>query len=117
MYIIRNGTFGKYAERDIVGASSVSIAAATINGVFELSTESSLFRVYMLTSRFKIGFNMAAIPDGKFPDLDPVDFDLDVMRQIYDYAFDAASNGYDWLNVPPGLDPDEWFEPESSVAN
>ena len=114
MYIIRNGTFGKQTERDIVSASSVSIAAATINGVFDLSTQSSLFRVYMLTSRFNIGFNMAAIPDDKFPDLDPVDFNLDLMRQIYDYAFEAASNGYEWLTVPPGLDPDEWFEPAIS---
>ena len=109
MYIIRNGTYDKEANREIIGASSLSIATATINGVFELSTEASLFRTYMLTRRYGIGFNMAAIPDDMFPELNPVVFDRSVMQALYDYAFEAARNGYDWLNVPPGLDPDEWI--------
>ena len=64
----------------------------------------------MLTKRYGIGFNMAAIPDDMFPELNPVIFDLNVMRALYDYAFEAARKGYDWLTVPPGLDPDEWIE-------
>ena len=117
MYIIRNGTYGKEAVRDIVGASSLSIATATINGVFDLSTEASLFRTYMLTKRYNIGFNMAAIPDDMFPDLDPVIFDRELMQEVYDYAFDAASKGYDWLSIPPGLDPDEWIETQQPAAS
>jgi len=107
LYIIRNGTAHEEITRHIVEASSVSIASATINGVFDLSTESSLFRIYMLAARYNIDFNIAAIPDDMFPDLDPVDFNLEIMRKVYDYAHDQAKNGYKWAKRPPGLDPDE----------
>jgi hypothetical protein len=110
LYIIRNGTADEEVTRHIVDASSVSIASATINGVFELSTESSLFRVYMLAARYNIDFNIAAIPDEMFPELDPVDFNLDIMRRVYDYAHDQAQKGYKWAKLPPCLDPDERFE-------
>ncbi len=107
IYIIRNGTTDEHIRRDIVDASSVSIASATINGVFELSTDASLFRVYMLAARYKIDFNMAAIPDDTFPDLDPVIFDPTLMKKVYDHGFAEAKKGYPWMKAPPGLDRDE----------
>ena len=114
LYVIRNGRAGEETTRSIIAASSMSIASATINGVFTLSTDSSLFRVYVLANRNNIDFNLASIPDDAFPNLDPLVFDLATMRKVYDYAFEAARAGYEWTKVPPGLDPAEQFEAPGS---
>lgn len=105
LYIIRNGHADEIVVRKSIPGSSLSIASATIHGAFDLSTESSLFRVYALSSLFGIDFHMAAIPDSMFPDFDPIDFELTTMRRLYDYGFEQASRGYEWAKLPPGLDP------------
>jgi hypothetical protein len=107
LYVIRNGRAGEEITRKIVSGSSLSIASATINSVFTLSTDSSLFRGYVLARRNNIDYNLAAIPDDAFPELNPLVFDLATMRKVYDYAFEQARKGYEWAKVPPGLDPDE----------
>ena len=110
LYVIRNGRAGQEIRRSIVAASSLSIASATINGVFDLSTDSSLFRIYVLANRNNIDFNLASIPDDVFPELDPLVFNLVTMRKVYDYTFEKARAGYEWAKVPPRLDPDELIE-------
>lgn len=115
LYVIRNGRAGEEISRSIVAASSLSIASATINGVFALSTDSSLFRIYVLANRNNIDFNLAAIPDDAFPELVPLVFDFVTMRKVYDYAFEKASAGYEWAKVPPGLDPAELIEAPGSA--
>ncbi|MEM9380654.1 MAG: patatin-like phospholipase family protein [Planctomycetota bacterium] len=115
LYIIRNGHANEAVHREIVSASALSIASATINGVFDLSTESSLFRVYMLAARYGIDFNLAVIPDDLFLDLDPVEFDLDVMGRVYEYGYEQARGGYDWAKIPPDLAPYERVEPLASL--
>ncbi len=115
LYVIRNGRAGEEIRRSIVEASSLSIASAIINGVFTLSTDSSLFRIYVLANRNNIDFNLASIPDDIFPEIDPMVFDLLTMRKVYDYAFEKARAGYKWAKVPPRLDPDELIEATGSA--
>ena len=107
LYVIRNGWAGEEITRKIVSASSLWIASATINSVVSLSTDSSLFRGYVLARRNNIDYNLAAISDDAFPQLNPLVFDIATMRKVYDYAFEQARIGYKWAKVPPGLDPDE----------
>lgn len=107
LYIIRNGTAGLEPERDNLPASVLSIATKMINGVFRLSTSASLYRVYILAGRYGVDFNLAAIPDDLEPDLNPVIFDPEQMKRLYDFAHDKAENGYAWAKLPPGLDGDE----------
>ena len=115
LYVIRNGRAGEEIRRSIVAASSLSIASATINGVFALSTDSSLFRIYVLANRNNIDFNLATIPDDTFTEIDPMVFDLVTMRQLYDFAFEKASAGYEWAKVPPRIDPDELIDASGSA--
>jgi predicted acylesterase/phospholipase RssA len=110
LYVIRNGRAGEESTRKSVSASSLSIASATINSVFALSTESSLFRAYVLAKLNNIDYNFAAIPDDAFPELNPMVFDLATQRKVYDYAFEQAREGYQWAKRPPGLDPDEQID-------
>ncbi|MDJ0856384.1 MAG: patatin-like phospholipase family protein [Desulfobacterales bacterium] len=115
LYVILNGRADEEIKRSIVEGSSLSIASATINDVFTLSADSSLFRIYVLANRNNIDFNLAAIPDDTFPEIDPMVFDLVTMRKVYDYAFEKASAGYEWAKVPPRLDPDELIEYSGSA--
>ena len=107
LYMIRNGTADEAITREIIGPSSISIASATIKQLVELSTRSSLFRVYVLAARRGIDFNLASIPDDQFPGFDSIEFDTAKMRELYDFAYEQASAGYDWAKIPPGLDPAE----------
>lgn len=75
------------------------------------SEDSSLFRVYILAARSNIDFNMAAIPDDAFPDLDVIEFDTVRMRAFYDFAYEHARSGYEWAKIPPRLEPSEVIEP------
>ena len=113
LYLIRNGTANETIKRELTKPSALSIASATINQLFDLSTDSSLFRVYVLAARHGIDFNLAAIPEDVFPDFDPVKFDTVKMRELYDYAYEQATSGYVWAKIPPGLDPAEAIQPEA----
>ena len=114
LYLIRNGMANETITREITAPSSLSIASATVNQLVDLSTDSSLFRVYVLAARYGIDFNLAAIPDDAFPNLDPIEFDTSEMRALYDFAYQQASNGYDWAKVPPGLDPTEAIQRQAN---
>ena len=116
LYVIRNGTINEDHTHRPVEASSLKIATATIHSAFEQSNDTSLFRVYTLAGRYGMDFNMAAIPDGLFPELDPVIFDLATMRKVYDYGLDQGSKGYEWAQSPPGLDQDEIIVPAGNRA-
>jgi hypothetical protein len=107
LYLIRNGTANKAIIREVTEPSSISIASATIKQLVDLSTESSLFRVYVLAARNGIDFNLALIPDDVFPNLNSIKFDTARMRELYDFAYKQASSGYNWAKVPPRLDPTE----------
>ena len=111
LYMIRNGVADKTITREVTEPSSLAIASATINQLVDLSTESSLFRVYVLTAKYGIDFNLAAIPDEAFPNFDSIKFDTAKMRELYDFAYQQAVSGYDWAKVPPGLDPTESIQP------
>ena len=67
-------------------------------------------RVYVLAHRNDIDFNLATIPLDFVPDFQPTDFDKQKMQKLFDFAYDAAKEGYEWLKAPPFLDPDELFE-------
>ena len=107
LYVVRNGAAGEQPLRTNVDPSSVSIAAVMISRAFDLSLDSSLYRMYVLSNRYGLEFNMAALPDDVEPDLDPVIFDREQMRRIYDWAHAAARRGYEWRKAPPGLGVDE----------
>ena len=115
LYLIRNGTASESITREVTEPSTLSIASATVSQLVDLSIESSLFRVYVLAARNGIDFNLAAIPDDEFPDLDSIKFDTAKMRELYDFAYKQASSGYDWAKVPPRLDPTEAIQPETAT--
>lgn len=110
LYIINNGKPLVSRERTNVSPRAASIAAVTINNLFNITITSSLFRMYVITSRYGVGFNLATLGDESELFLEPLDFDKEKMRKLFDYSYEATKAGYKWISVPPGLDPGEAYE-------
>lgn len=107
LYIIRNGKPYSSYTRHNVNPRSVAIASATIKNQFKLSTTTSLYRIYVLANKYGVDFNLATIPPDIEIQLDTTVFDLENMQLLYDLGYGLALDGYEWMNSPPGLDPDE----------
>ncbi|MCP3906324.1 MAG: hypothetical protein GY715_22100, partial [Planctomycetes bacterium] len=112
LFIVRNSPLGETSTRRNVRPNVVSVASRTIENAFELAIQASTYRVYVLAQRNGIEFNLAAIPDDPKFAMDPSDFDPTRMRELFDYGYEKAKDGYDWLDLPHGLDPDEIFVTE-----
>jgi predicted acylesterase/phospholipase RssA len=111
LFVIRNGRLDDPESRRNVPASTVSIASRTIEGLFKLTLDASLFRMYVLAERKGIRFKLASIPADAGVDLDPVEFDKVAMKRLFDIGFALGEQGASWMEVPPVLDPDELAAP------
>jgi hypothetical protein len=117
IYLVQNGLVAEEHGQRAVPGTTMSIAATTIEDIFTVSGTSSLFRVYMLAGRNNIGFRLAAIPQGTGIDIDPTSFDRKRMQKLFDLAYEQAAGGYEWLDAPPFLDPDEILVPPDAPAD
>jgi len=109
LYIIRNGKADAFDQREDVPPGTLSIASETITNLFRITIRAGLYRMYMLAHRYGIAFNLAQIPAEYPHEHDPIDFEPEVMRPLFDLGFKLASEGYEWTKVPQGLDPDEVY--------
>ena len=63
-----------------------------------------LYKGYMLAQKQLSSYNLAFIKDDfKVPH--KKDFQPEYMRELYNYGYDLAKNGYPWDHAPPGFDP------------
>jgi len=109
LFVIRNSPLGELDRRRNVRPNVAALASRTIENAFDLAMQAGMYRVYVLAQRNGIEFNLAAIPDDPEHAIDPTVFDRPKMRKLFQFGFEAARNGYEWLDLPPGLDPDEVF--------
>lgn len=114
LYVVRNGKLKQDVIRSNLKPRVSSIAARTVETLFDITTDSQLFRSYTLCRRAGVGFNLAGIPPS-FPDLSPTDFDRERMLELFEQGYADAENGYAWAKEPPGLDPIE-REPIANTA-
>lgn len=107
LYIIDNGKSLITLGRSEVAPTIGSIAAATINNLFNITVTASLYRIYVLSNRYGVDFNLATIGENSGLLLDPMIFDIKPMRRLFNYSYELARNGYEWVKIPPGVDPIE----------
>lgn len=101
-YIIRNARL----EPDYAMAErrTISIAGRAINTMLAMSGKNDVFRVYFITQRDGVEYNLAFIG----PDFDVQkneEFEQPYMRALYDYGYRQARSGHAWHKVPPGMPP------------
>jgi hypothetical protein len=107
LYIVKNSKSLSSHDRVNVAPVTGSIAAATINSFIEISFTASLYRMYVLSNRYGIDFNLADIPDESGLVLSSLEFEPEEMHRLFDYSYQLAEQGYKWEKIPPGLDTDE----------
>lgn len=101
-YIIRNARLDPdyaMAER-----RTISLAGRAINTMLAMSGKNDVLRVYFITQRDGVDYNLAFIG----PDFDvqkKEEFEQSYMRALYDYGYRQAKSGNPWHKTPPGLNP------------
>jgi predicted acylesterase/phospholipase RssA len=103
LYIIRNARLDpEWAQ---VERRTLPIAAQAISTLIQYQGIGDLYRIYSVTQRDGIDFNLAYIPP-TFVTPHRTEFDTVYMRALYDLAYSMAEKGYTWSKKPPVLIPD-----------
>jgi hypothetical protein len=102
-YIIRNGRVGSHWSQ--VERSTLNIAGRAISTMIHMSGLNDLFRLYMITRRDGVGYNLAFIEDDFEAPPRHEDFDPTYMNALFAYGHAKGRAGYAWKNVPPYLSP------------
>ncbi len=104
LFIIRNGR--SQAIYEPVNTNLYSIALKSLSMTIENKAIGDLYRIYAITSRDGIEYNLAIIP--KSFDLKPKQsFDPEYTQALFKVGFELAKEGYPWEKAPP----------ESNVSN
>jgi len=98
IFIIRNNQIG--ARYEEVELDVLSIAGRALSSLTSTQGVGDLYRIYAVTQREGIEFNLASVPHDFKPNpkeaFDPVE-----MKRLYDLGYDMALNGYPWEKLPP----------------
>ncbi len=103
LYLIKNDQ--KEPEWSDVEDRIVPIAGRAIGTLIKSHYDGDIYRIYVLSERDEISFNLASIPEGTNIKATNGMFDTVYMQKLYNLAFEKAKNGYPWSNYPPGFQP------------
>jgi predicted acylesterase/phospholipase RssA len=101
LYVIRNGKIDP--EWQSVGENVLSITQRSISTLIKNQGIGDIYRIYSITKRDGIDFNLANIPSD-FSDVSDEPFDQRYMNALFDRGYDLASHNYSWTKAPPGLE-------------
>jgi predicted acylesterase/phospholipase RssA len=102
LYILRNARLDpEWAQ---VERRTLPIALQALTTLIQYQGIGDLYRIYSVTQRDGIDFNLAYIPP-TFQTPHTRDFDTDYMRALYDLGYSMAEKGYTWTKKPPVLIP------------
>ena len=100
LYIIRNARLDpEWAQVD---RRTLPIALRAITCLIQFQGIGDLYRIYSITRRDHVNFNLAYIP-ATFDTPHTKDFDTAYMRSLYDFAYRMSAQGVDWAKHPPVL--------------
>lgn len=99
IFIIRNGVLAP--SWDEVSPKLGSIVSASIETLIRTQGLGDLYRIYLGAKRDEMPFHLAFIPSDFDRSMDEA-FDPKYMRSLFEMAYQASRNGYDWADSPPG---------------
>jgi predicted acylesterase/phospholipase RssA len=100
LYVVRNSQL--HPRWQPVIRRTLNIVGKTIESLIRTQGIGDLYRIYLLTERDGIDFNLAII-DSDFEMEHEREFDQAYMQALFDYGYRLASNGYRWRKTPPGF--------------
>jgi predicted acylesterase/phospholipase RssA len=101
LYVIRNGKIDP--EWQPVSENVLSITTRSISTLIKNQGIGDLYRIYSITKRDGIDFNLASIPP-EFNEVHNESFDSRYMNALFERGYDLASHNYSWAKSPPGLE-------------
>jgi predicted acylesterase/phospholipase RssA len=101
LYVIRNGKIDP--EWQSVNENVLSITERSISTLIKNQGIGDLYRIYSITKRDGIDFNLASIPPD-FNDTSDEPFDQKYMVALFDRGYNLASHNYSWVKAPPGME-------------
>jgi predicted acylesterase/phospholipase RssA len=100
LYVIRNARLDpEWAQVD---RRTLPIAMRAITCLIQYQGIGDLYRIYSITRRDHVDFNLAYIP-ATFDTPHTKEFDTAYMRSLYEFAYKMAVQGIDWAKHPPVL--------------
>jgi predicted acylesterase/phospholipase RssA len=97
-FVIRNGRLDP--EWAATERRTLGIAGRAISTMIAISGFNDVVRIYTITQRDGIDYNLAFI-GSDFDKVLPSPFDSAYMRALYDYGYQRALPGYPWAKRPP----------------
>ena len=101
LFVIRNGR--SQAVYDPVKTSLYSISIKALNMTIENKAVGDLYRIYELTSRDGIDYNLAIIPKS-FSMKPKESFDPEYTKALFELGYNLAKDGYSWKKAPPEIE-------------
>ena len=101
LYVVRNGKIDP--EWQSVSENVVSITQRSISTLIKNQGIGDLYRIYSITKRGGIDFNLASIPPD-FNEASEEPFDQKYMVALFDRGYNLASHNYSWVKAPPGME-------------
>jgi predicted acylesterase/phospholipase RssA len=101
LFVIRNGKISP--EWQSVSENVLSVTQRSIATLIKNQGIGDLYRIYSVTRRDGIDFNLASIP-ADFSDTSDEPFDQKYMVALFDRGYDLASHNYPWVKAPPGME-------------
>ncbi len=98
LYIIRNNQIEVQYEE--VKINVLSIAGRSLSSLTTSQGIGDLYRIYLVTKREGIDFNLASIPGDFEPNAQEA-FDPVEMGRLYDLGYNMALSGFPWEKFPP----------------
>jgi hypothetical protein len=98
-YVIRNSRLA--TEWKSIEPRVTAIAGRSISSLIRTQGIGDLFRLYQVSKRDGIDFNLAYIPDD-FEDTSTELFDPVYMGKLFDLGYRMGKAGYPWKKKPPG---------------
>jgi predicted acylesterase/phospholipase RssA len=101
LFVIRNGKIDP--EWKSVNENVLSVTQRSISTLIKNQGIGDLYRIYSVTRRDGIDFNLASIP-ADFAETSDEPFDQKYMIALFDRGYDLASHNYSWIKTPPGME-------------
>lgn len=100
LYIIRNSRLDSRWKETTNKA--IPIAARSLDTLIRNQGIGDLYRLYILTKRDGLDFNLAYIPNDFNVSQNEM-FDPEYMKSLFDLGFNMGKNGYTWSKAPPEM--------------
>ena len=101
LFVIRNGKIDP--EYQSVNDNILSITQRSISTLIKNQGIGDLYRIYSVTRREGVDFNLASIP-ADFKETSDEPFDQKYMIALFERGYDLGSHNYSWEKAPPGME-------------